>query len=84
MPKYIPTITPDQTNEEYSALLKSLGVTPADFTEYFNSLFPLTPTVLSVATFSADDVSLDNDSNEGLGDEGFDPNVPTGYAGMLS
>ena len=56
-----------------------------DFTEYFNSIFPLTPTLINVTTFSAGDVSLDDDTNEGLGEEGFNPNIPvTKFANILN
>lgn len=85
MAKFIPTITPDQTDEDYKKLLDKLGVTSSDFEEHFNSLFPLTPTCITRIVVSAGDVPLDNDPNEGLGDEGLNPNVPVAkFSKLLS
>lgn len=84
MSKYIPTITPEQTNKEYEDLLDSLDITDDDFNDFFNSLFPVTNSFRTVMTASADDVSLDNDEMEGTEDADEDFIKAPSFAGILS
>ena len=84
MAKFIPTITPDQTNDEYEALLDSLGITDEDFNEYFNQLFPETDSFRTVMSASADDVSLDNDETQDTDDADEDFNEAPTFAAILA